>query len=955
MKYFLFALFLFPTPILMAQNFSISGKVVNKNKAALPGANVILKYPWGEEIKATVSDAQGNFELKNVEKGGYLLEISFLGNQPLKKEVTLYNQSIELGVLKMIEGSINLEEVKISGKIPMAQQKGDTTLFNADAFKTLPDANAQNLIEKLPGVVIEGGKIQAQGEDVKEVLVDGRPFFGNDPTTALRNLPAEVIQKIQIFDKKSDQTQFSGFDDGETSKTINIITRSNMRNGQFGKLKAGYGTDDKYQSAGNTSFFDGDRRISIIGQSNNVNQQNFATEDLLGVVGSNGGRRRGGRGGGGGRGGHGGGRGRSSGGSSVNDFLVPQQGGIAKTHAFGINYSDKWGEKMDISGSYFFNFSNNNSEENSNLEYIDSREASQFYTETNHSNTRNYNHRLNFRIEYQIDSANSIIMRPRLSFQKNDGLSTTFGETTLDDLLLNQTDNQYRTNLDGVDFSNNLLFRHRFPKRGRTVSLNIGTGYNSKDGNSFLNSDDIFFTDNSLSDTLDQFSNLDAKGWNVSTNISYTEPLSRSSSLLFSYRASWQDDDSDKKTFDYVQSDQAYNELNEQLTNVFSNQYFTQRVGGGYNFRKGRNFFFLARANFQRAKLTSDETFPAPNSINRTYYNVLPFAMLRFNFSRQENLRIFYRTNTQSPSVEQLQNVVDNSNPLQLSIGNPNLNQSYTHRLFARYSKTNTEKSTVFFAFLSGSYTSDYIASSIFLAQNDNPIFNDLSLRPGAQITQPVNVNGNWNLHSFITYGLPLKPLKTNLNLDITTDYSRLPGLIDERLNYSKNKTATVGITLASNISKKVDFLLSSRSGFNKVDNSLRPELDSKYLSQKTRARLDWILPKGIVFRTELTHQLYSGLSANFDENYFLWNVGLGKKLFKNQRGEISLSVSDLLDQNQSITRNVTEVYIEDLRTNVLRRYALLSFTYNFRNFNTGKQGQKEPNRENGHPFWRGF
>ncbi len=948
MKKSLLAVLLFCSFQLTAQNFSVSGKVLdNQDNKPLPGAHISISHPWGEAYKNGATDQSGKFKIEGISKGGYKIRISFIGYEDIEREITFTSENIDLGNIALSEGVI-LGEVEIKAKIPLAEQKGDTTQYNADAFKVMKDASAEELVEKMPGVVVENGKVQAQGEDVKEVLVDGRPFFGNDPTAALRNLPAEVVEKIQVFDQSSDQANFTGFQDGETTKTINIITRPNMRNGQFGKIYAGYGYDDKYQGGGNASMFDGNRRISIIGMTNNINIQNFSTEDLLGVVGSGGRRGRGG----GARGSSGRSRGgdRGGGGGSTRDFLVSQQGGIATTNALGINYSDKWGKKFDISGSYFFNMTENTAQDVSSTEFFDREMAGEVYNEDNASFTDNFNHRLNFRINYEIDSANSLIIRPRLSFQDNNGISNTLGKTFLGNDLLNQTDNQYRSDLNGIDFSNSLTFRHKFKKKSRTLSLNLSQRYNDKAGDSYLNSEDLFFGGAPGSDTLNQLSLLDIQGWTLSSNLSYTEPVGESGMVMLSYRFSQTEDNSDRQTFDFVESLQDYNNLNVELSNVFENVYQNHRVGTGYNFRKGRDLFIMARANLQWSSIKSDETFPLTNLVTRDYFNVLPFVMFRYNISRQENLRVFYSARTNAPSVEQLQNVLDNSNPVQLSIGNPNLDQSFSHRFNARYSKTNTSRATIFYFMLSGSYSDDYITNATYFAETDDPIFDEIELGPGTQLTRPVNLGGYWNARVYSTYGVPLGSLKTNLNLDISANYSKTPGQINDEVNHSKNKTLSLGVTFSSNISENVDFTLSTRSNYNIASNTIQEQLNDKYLFQNSRLKFNWIVPGGIIFRTNVTHQFYTGLADGFDESFFLWTAGIGKKLFKNERGEITLSVFDILEQNQSIRRNVTEIYIEDLRSMVLQRYAMLTFTYNFRNFSTGKQIQQQERKDR--EFW---
>jgi len=919
-----------------SQTYSVTGKVIARDgREALTGAYVLLMDPSDKEVKSAISDENGYFKLEEVKPGTYSLNISFLGYESIQRAMEVKEADFDYGVVFLKTSSVELTQVEVKEKIPIATQKEDTVQFNADAFKTLPDASAEDLIEKMPTVVVEDGKVQAQGEDVKEVLVDGRTFFGNDPAAALKNLPAEVIERVQIFDQQSDQAQFSGFDDGNTSKTINIITRPGMNVGQFGKVSGGYGSDDRYLLEGNVNIFSGNQRISIIGLSNNINKQNFSSEDLLGVL--SGGSGRGGRGGARGGGGRSGRGGRGGGGSSANDFLVQQAGGIATTHALGLNYSDKWGDNLDISGSYFFNKSDNESIEDLQRTFVDVEDVSELYTENTGSLTDNMNHRLNMRIDLKIDSLNSIIMRPRLSIQQHDGTSSTIGFTTLDDLLLNQTDNLFGSDLTGVNFNNNFLFRHRFKNSRRTFSVNVSTGYNQKRGESLLGSVNAFFTPPVSVDTLDQLSNLDSRTWNNALNLSYTEPVGENQTLMLNLQSSWQQEESDKEVLDFFADTESYDLLNEQLSNVFSNDYFTNRIGGGYNYRKGRDFIFMARANFQWAKLINDQTFPKEQRLSNNFYTVLPMLMLRYNIDRMKNVRVFYRSNTQLPSLDQLQNVLDNSNPLQLSIGNPNLVQSAQHTIMGRYQETNVEKSTTFFAMVSGGYTQNYIANSIYLSASDDPVFSDLDVSPGATLSRPVNLEGYWNMRSFLSYGVPVKSLKSNLNFDLTSAYVRVPGLIDGFSNFSNNATVGLGLTLSSNISKKVDFTISSRSNYNNVTNSVNTASNTNYLSQNSRIRLGWILGNDFVFRTTVRHQYYDGLADDFDQNYLLWNMSIGLKVFKNKRGEFTLSVFDLLKENTSLSRNVTEIYFEDVQTNVLQQYFMLNFTYNIRHFRIGQ------------------
>ncbi len=918
-----------------AQGQLLRGMVMGAaDQLPLAAANITLTQLPDSAIRITSSDPQGRFSFENVAKGSYIVHVTYIGYQDVFKNIEVGDEPTRIGRILMEEGATQLGTVQVTGQALPTMQKGDTTQFNANAFKTNPDANAEDLIQKMPGVTVQDGKVQTQGEDVRQVLVDGKPFFGNDPNAALRNLPAEIIDKIQVFDQQSEQSRFSGVDDGNTTKTINIVTRGGgIRNGTFGRVYAGYGDQERYKAGGTINFFKGDRRISIVAQSNNINEQNFSSEDLVGISQSSSGGG-GQRGRGGPRGGGGGGftGGRPGGGGNTSDFLVPQSGGISKTQAIGFNYTDKWGKKTDVSGSYFFNRSENSADQLLFRNYVFPADGGQTYSESNLSSSVNTNHRFNLRMEYKIDSVNSILFTPRLSLQHNEGLRSVLGETLLKSDLLNNTGSNFNSDLNGLSASGDLLYRHRFSRPGRTISLNIGTSYSDNTGESSLFSGNNFFTDPVSFDSLNQLSDLDNTGLTLSSNVTYTEPINKKESLQFGYQASLTNSDSDKETFNYSEVTDAYDLRDTLLTNIFESRYLTQSVDAGYRYNS-ENSNFNIRLAYQRADLQNDQSFPYESQVKRTFYNFVPSASYRYNFSKTKNLRVFYFSRSNAPSVSQLQDVLDNTNPLQLSSGNPDLVQDFRHSLSARYSATNTAKSSSFFFLLSGTYTQDYIGNSTFIAERDTVIGNGIALQQGAQFSQPMNLDGSYNLRSFLTYGMPLKAIKSNVNLNLSANYSRTPGLINGEENFSNTPSFGLGVVLSSNISEKLDFTVSTNSNYNIVRNSLREDLNSEYFSQNSRLRFNWIFGKGFVYQTELSHQLNSGLSQGFNQNYLLWNMSIGKKLFAKQQGELRLSVFDLLSQNVSVQRNITDIYTEDVQTEVLRRYFMLSFIYNLRKF----------------------
>lgn len=934
---------------LAAQTVSLRGRIIaEKDSTPLPGAHIMLIHLPDSIMLSAESNDRGMFRFDNVTPGPYFLKATFIGYENHAQNVDITADQRFLGRILMKESTTALRELTVKEQIPVAKELNDTTQFNASAFKTNPDANAEDLIRKMPGITSESGTVKAQGENVKQVLVDGKPFFGDDPNAALRNLPAEVIDKIQVFDQKSAQSQFTGFDDGQTTKTLNIVTKANRRNGQFGKLFAGYGTSDRYQAGGNVNLFKNNTRISLIAQSNNINIQNFAVQDLLGVVGGGGGGGRGGFGGGGGRpgggGGYGGGGGgRFNGGGDLSDFLVSQQSGINTTHAAGINYTDKWGDKTEVSGSYFFNLGNNKADQATFRDYLLSNSAGRQYTENSLSSASNTNHRFNFRLEYKIDSFNSVMIRPRLTIQQNSGHSVLSGQTTLGNLSLSETYSNYQPDLTAYSFSNELLYRHRFQKEGRTISLSANTSYSRNTGQSNLLSASRFAPDSSTPDTLDQQSDLSKKGWNLSGSAVYTEPAGANAQVEIRYSPSWQQNYSRRETYDFNTLTGDYILPDTALTSDFQNHYLAQEAGIGYRYRK-EDLQCMIRGAYQWSELYNQQLFPGETNQRRYFNALLPMAMMQYKINNNRNLRLFYRTSTNPPSVDQLQEVVNNTNPLFLSTGNPDLKQEYQHQLNLRYTASNPEKSTTFFTLLSGSYSLNYIANSLYIAKNDTLINGAIPLKRGSQISRPVNANGYWTTRAFATYGLPLRFIKCNLNFNAGLMNTRTPGRINSENNYTNTLTPTLGLVLSSNISEKIDFSLSFNSNISYVDNSLRANLNTQYYTQNSGARITWQFWKGIVFQSDLSHLLYSGLSAGYNQQFFLWNLSLGKKLFKNQQGEIKVTVFDVLAQNNNIQRNVTESYVEDVQSNILQRYAMLVFTYNLRNY-------KAPTENPGRPF----
>ena len=914
---------------IFAQTGIVTGTLRDQSDSSLlSGATIeILLQSDSSLVKTGISDSKGKFALDGLVSGGLILKVSTIGYQEYIDLFTLKDTTKDLGIITLNKRGKDLSTVTIISKAPPVVQKGDTSQFSASQYKVNHDPTTEDLIKKMPGITVDqDGTVTAQGEQVKKITIDGKDFFGDDASAALKNLPSEIVDKIQVFDRLSDQAQLTGFDDGNSQKAINIVTKTAIKNGQFGRAYAGYGTDERYAAGGNVSFFKGDRRLSVVANFNNINQQNFGSQDLLGVTG---GSNRGGPGGG--RGGRGGGMGGSE------SFSVGQASGISKTNALGFNYSDKWGKKVNVTGSYFYNNSTNNNASVTNIETLGA--AKQFSFQDANSNTKNNNHRINMRLEYKIDSNNTLFIIPSVNLQDNKTASLSSLRTTnaVGDSVNSSLANS-NSDRNGYNIRNNIMYRHSFPKKGRTLSLGFNTTFTKNVGESVIDAKYRYydslgvFTRDSLQN---QFTDNNTNGYTLGGSVAYTEPIGKKGQLQIDYNPSFQKNKADQQT--YLFDGSKYTQFDTTLSNRFDNTITTHNAGISYRLSPSKDEQFSVGVNFQHSNLESQRIFPTTTNVDQSFTNFLPNAMWRKKLSAYSNIRVFYRASTNFPSVTQLQDVVNLSNPLRVSSGNPELKQSYTHFLASRFSYTNTKTSRSFFANIFLQSAGDYISNAIFVAKKDSVIQQGIVLNKGSQLTKPVNLDGYRNLRTFFTYSMPIKVLKTTVNLNAGFTYAKLPGQVNYIPTVTDNYTYNGGIVLASNISEYIDFNLSYNANFNDARTTGGTVSTSNYVNQAIGGTLNLLNKKGWFIQNDISSQSYSGLSGGLDQRYTLWNAAIGKKFLKNRAGELKLSVFDLLKENQSISRTVTGTEITDSQSEVLQQYFMLTFTYNLKNFGKAK------------------
>jgi hypothetical protein len=874
-------------------------------------------------VSFTRADSAGKFKLSALPKGNYLITFSYVGYVPLWLPVKLSEtEQLDLGKL-ILTDLLNASNVTVTARRPPVTINNDTVDFNTENFKTQPNAVVEDLLKKLPGVTVDkDGTVKVNGQKVNRILVNGKEFFTGDPKMATKNLDADAVDKVQVFDKKSDRAEFTGMEDGQSEKTINLKLKKDRDNSTFGRVTAGAGTDKRFDAQSNLNNFKGDRQLSFIGMGNNTNKQGFSINDVMNFTGD---LARGMRNGGGVNIRLGG---DDNGGLPISG-MGPNQQGVADTYSGGLNYNNIWKKKTDLNINGMFSDVNLVTDRDINRKNV--LPGNNFDYVSKSSNAKhNQQQRVNAILDQKIDSFTSVRFTPQLAFQKNANRAISNYVSTNDKgLKINEGSSNSSSVSDAVNFNSNLLFRHKFKKKGRTISSTTSLAYNSskQDGN-LKTTNRFYIAGIPLPDSIVNQTNLrDATTRSIGTNLVYTEPIGLKSLLEVNGFYNTNNGESKRDTYDYNGSSGKFDIKNTALSNDFRNIY--NYGGGGASIRANfKKFSLTAGTNIQFSEL---ESINNTNGfvINQKFTDLLPLVNVQYKRKNTSSIGFNYNTSTTQPSTFQLQPVADISDPLNTYIGNPNLKRSYSHNLSLNMSSIDIYTQNNLFAFISYNQVNDAIVTSDEIKQN------------GARVSTPVNANGNFILVGNVSAGFPVKKIKSRVDIGLGANVSRTMSFVNGDPNAIDNYSITPNFGYQFVLDTSFDISLSARINFNTAKYSLQPQLNNQFLQQVYGIDVTNYFLGGFVLNNNLDVTINSGRSDGFNATVPLWNVSLAKSFLKYKRGEFKLSVFDLLNQNQGINRTANQNFIQDTRYNVLQRYFMLSFSYRLNRSAAGNGGAR--------------
>jgi hypothetical protein len=904
-----------------AQKANITGTVVDSLNNPQPWATAaILTLPDSTLANYALSNREGKFAIIGVDTGKYVLQVTFSGMNTHSEDVfvTSKGQDISVGTIMLTEENL-LEEVKVKADYIPIRIKGDTVELNADAYKADPNASVEELLKKMPGFEIDSeGNLTVNGERVGKVMVDGKEFFGGDGKVAIQNLPADAIDKVQVYDKKSEKAEFTGIDDGDRTKTVDLKLKKDKKKGAFGNINGGYGLDVANKSVYNSKLswnkFDKKLQLSVIGTVNNINQTGFSYEEFIDFVGGmqkfsqkvgNGWRWNGNTGG------------------------LPISNGLGQGRAFttsgGVNMNYTFKKNTELNVSYlYYRIDNTTDTRSTRQNFID--EGTFLTTDDNIQNVINSNHKVNMRFDHALDTATEMTVMGDFRFSMGNMFSTaealTYG---IGGELQNGSVRDYTSDQEGWNGNLEFNLKRKLKKRGRSFFVEGSLGLDGTDnrmlldGSNSLSLNNILYTYPLRQNQLNLNNEL-----TYSAQATYTEPLKNDQYLEFEAGL-----ENFKSTIDYS----VYN-VQPGSSVVFDSLLSSKYVPGfntyytGMSLMRIRTKYSLTVGVEGQYSALNGELTLRDTSIQKTFWNVLPRAELNLNLKQGKRLRFEFQTSADAPAIEQVQPVVDNSNPTNIYVGNPDLGQEYTYELNANYNGFNPMKMGGWFGGIYSEYTTNNIVNATTV---------DTNL---IRYTRPVNVKYSTNTFLYLNRTAELKFLKARYGLGINTNFNRGLLYINDQQNTSTTYYVGLDARVMNKNTKVFDILVNVKANYNRVSYDISSQLNQDYMTYQGFLDFSLKFAKNWLWKLDFDYTLYSAEVYGSATSIPLLSSGLSYFVL-DKRGEIKLYAFDILNQNQSLTRSVNLNYIDETRVNIIQRYYMLSFTWNLAGKRPGGDGHK--------------
>jgi hypothetical protein len=866
--------------------------------------------------KFTRSDTKGGFELKGLDTGKYVLLITY----PLYADyVEVLNikdsaAAMDLGTIPVILKANLLKEVIVRQTISAIRVKGDTTEYAADSFKVQENASVEDLLKKLPGIQVDrNGQITAQGEKVQKVLVDGEEFFGDDPTLVTQNLRADMIDKVQVFDKKSDQANFTGIDDGEKQKTINLKLKENKKNGYFGKINLGAGTDGYHDNQAMLNVFKGKQKFAAYGIVSNTGtsglnwqDQNSYGESFANNVDYD----------------------DASGGfyfEGSNDDLDSWDGryngqGYPLVQTGGLHYNNKWNnDKENLNANYKILqlHVNGNSATNSQSILPDS---TSFYNNSKQNFANEIlRNRGNASYEYQFDSTSSIKIMADGGIDHKTTSSDAYSEALANDKsMINKSDRNTSTIGDNRSVNSSILWKKKLRKKGRTISFNLKENFSNNTSDGYLYSDNHYYEDGvDTREVTDQYKDNASKNISFDSKVTYSEPLSKVSSLIVNYGIVLNNSNSERSSYN-KSNEGKYTDVDSLYSNDYAFNVFTHRAGVNYSLFK-KKIKFNAGSNVGFTSFDQKDMH-TQTSMKRSFVNWYPQANFSYNFSQQRRIFLRYNGSTQQPTIQQIQPIATNDDPLNIAVGNPDLKPSFRNNINLGFFdfKVLTERNI--WTNVGYNFTQNAISSRDYV-----------DATTGKRVYQSVNVDGNRSLFAYLDYGFKIKKIDTRIGLNSNINGNRYVSIVNDSTNVTKSSNYSFGLNINKDKEKKYSIYISPNATYTTSRSSIQQDIETKYWTFTVSTGIDIFLP--------LKFQIHSDCDFNFrqktdvfdnNNNAILWNAWVGKKLLKKDALLIKVTGHDLLNQNIGFERTVNSNYISENTYSTIQRFFLLSIVWNF-------------------------